>query len=94
MPISREEYRLGRIDLSIPVLDLLSSRPDLAFTSEDVRQLLFQTAFWDASPGDVGVALETLRVRGEVEVSEIQGSRWYTVVEREQRRLGFLREQE
>ena len=94
MPISREEYRRGRIDLAIPVLDLIASRPDLAFTPEDVTQLLFQTALRDASPGDVGLALETLLTQGQIEMREIQGSRWYTVVEREDRRLGFLREQE
>ena len=94
MPISREEYRRGRIDLSIPVLDLIASRPDLAFTTEDVRQLLYQTAMRDASLGDVGLALETLVVRGEIELREIRGSQWYTIVEREGRTLGFLREQE
>ena len=94
MPISREEYRRGRIDLSIPVLDLLASRPNLAFTPEDVRQSLSQTALRDASLDDVDLALEALLVQGVIEMKEIQGSRWYTVVELEERRLGFLREQE
>lgn len=89
MPISREEFDQRRIDLSIPVAELLSDRPDLAFTLVDVQNLLAQRAWRHATLEDAEQALETLLSRGDIEVAEIEGQRWYayTIVER---RLGFL----
>jgi hypothetical protein len=89
VPISREEFKQRRIDLTLPVVKLLSDRPDLAFTAEEVRQVLTTTSARDATVQEVHQALEALVSHGEIEVAEIEGQRWYayTVVER---RLGFL----
>ena len=93
MPISRGEFQQRRIDLTVPILDLLSGRSDLAFTVEDIQQVLLETSWRRAVLEEVQQALATLVSSGRVEVAEFEGHRWYTVVERVQRRLGFLREQ-
>ena len=43
MPLSREEFQLGRIDLAIPVRQILESRPDLSFNAAEIREMLAQT---------------------------------------------------
>ena len=93
MPISREEFQQRRIDLTLPVANLLSDRPDLAFTVEEVRQMLIATSAREATAQEVQQALEALVSRGEIEVAELEGQQWYayTVVEPPERRLGFLR---
>ena len=91
MPISRDEFEQGRIDLALPIADLLSRRPDLAFTAEEVQQMLRETSARVATLKEVTEALESLVSQRQLEGKEIEGRQWYTypVVER---RLGFLRE--
>ena len=88
MPISREEFQAGRIDLTLPVRQILESRADLSFNAEEVRELLAQTLARSASIEDVVTALEILVTDGLVEAKEIEGDRWYTMIET-RRRLGF-----
>jgi hypothetical protein len=66
----------------------LSDRPDLAFTAEDVLQILVGRSARNVAAQEVQQALEALVSRGQIEVAEIEGQQWYayTVVER---RLGF-----
>ena len=88
MPISREEFQAGRIDLTLPVRQLLESRGDLSFNAEEVRELLAQMLARDALIEDVVTALENLVTEGHAEAKEIEGDRWYTMTET-RRRLGF-----
>ena len=88
MPISREEFQAGRIDLTLPIRQILESSADLSFNAEEVRVLLSQELARDASIEDVGIALERLVTDGHVEAKEIEDDRWYTMSET-RRRLGF-----
>lgn len=66
----------------------MSDRPDIAFTAEDVLQILVRTSARNVTAQEVQQALATLASQGQIEVAEIEGQQWYayTVV---QRRLGF-----
>ncbi|MFQ6026727.1 MAG: hypothetical protein ACE5Q6_04335, partial [Dehalococcoidia bacterium] len=59
-PISREEFRNRRIDLTLPIVGMLEDYPDLAFTSDEVHQMLAQTRGRDATPDEVNQALQIL----------------------------------
>lgn len=92
MPISREEFEQGSIDLSLPVAQILRSRPDLAFTAEELQAMLTETVARIATLEEVELALHSLISQSLVEVKELEGRRWYTLIEQGERRLGFLRE--
>ena len=89
MPISREEWDQGVINPALPISDLLRSRPDLAFTVEDVLNMLIAEEGRGISVEDVEQALDILVSSGRIHKKETRGQRWYTIV---QRRMGFLRE--
>jgi hypothetical protein len=91
LPISREEFEAGRIDLALPVASLLGSAPELAFTAVEIQRMLMETAARDATLGDILDALETLVSQGKVQRKRVRGSvqEWYSIV---RLRLGFLRE--
>ncbi len=88
MPLSREEFQAGHIDLAIPVRQVLESRPELSFNVEEVRELLAQTQARIASVEDVVMALERLVADGRAEIKELGGDRWYTIA-MDTRRIGF-----
>lgn len=90
MPISREEFERGAIDLSLPIAQILSSRPDLAFSIEELQTLLNESSARDASLDEIGLALDSLITQNIVEAKELEGQQWYTLREQEGRRLGFL----
>ena len=90
MPISREEFDRGVIDLVFPVVRLLQSRPGDAFTPEEVRQMLLEREDRSSPLDEVERSLDILASQGRVVRKEIGGQRWYTVVRRS---LGFVREQ-
>ncbi len=60
MPISREELEEGRIDLTIPIVGILTSRPDLGFSAHEIQQLLLETDGRNAPIAEVVWALEIL----------------------------------
>ncbi len=78
MPISQQEFEQDRIDLSVPIADILADRPDLAFTAEEIGALLLQLAARSATVEDVQEALDRLASVGSVKMKEIAGQRWYT----------------
>ena len=89
MPISREEFEAGRIDLAFPVRRVLEDNPGAARTAEEVRDLLAQIQARNASVEDVAVALRRLVEQGYVETNEVEdfpGVLWYIIRER---RIGF-----
>ena len=89
MPISREEMEEGRIALTFPILRILTERPDLGFSAQDVQQLLMEKDGRDAALPEVDRALQVLVQLDRLWVTEMEDQRWYTVV---QRRLGFRTE--
>jgi hypothetical protein len=93
MPLSREEFEAGLIDLTIPIRQVLESRPDLSFSSEEIRELLLQSQSRNATYEQVVLALEQLVSEGRAIARVIEGSKWYTIVESETpRRIGFRQE--
>ena len=90
MPLSQEEFDLGRSDLTVPIADFLRGFPDQAFTAEEIRLTLVQSGGRDATEIDIEQALEVLVQQARVRAKEIDGLRWYNMP---RRRLGFLREQ-
>ena len=93
MPLSREEFEAGLIDLTIPIRQVLESRPDLSFSSEEIRKLLLQSQSRNATYEQVVLALEQLVSEGRAIARVIEGSKWYTIVESETpRRIGFRQE--
>ncbi len=93
MPISRDEFDQGRIDLALPITHLLATSPHLAFTVEEVRLLLLDTVAREVAPDEVQEVLESLASGGQVQAKEIEGRWWYTYYKFEERQLGFFREQ-
>ena len=93
MPLSREEFEAGLIDLTIPIRQVLESRPDLSFNSEEVRELLLQSQSRNATYEQVVLALEQMVTDGRAIAKSIAGGKWYTIVESETpRRIGFRQE--
>ncbi len=89
MPISREELEQGRIDITFPIRRVLASRPDLGFSAAETQHLLVEIEGRHAEVVEVERALESLVLRGQVQLRELEGQRWYTIVHR---RLGFRTE--
>ncbi len=85
----REELELGRIDLTVPIIRILAGRPDLGFSPDEIQQLLVEIEGRKAILAEVEEALHTLVLRERVQVREMEGRRWYNIV---QRRLGFRTE--
>ncbi len=89
MPLSQEEFELGRSDLAVPLANLLRGFPDQAFAPEEVRQLLMDTEGREAAIEDIVQALEALVAQLRVRKKEIAGQQWYNMP---RRRLGFVKE--
>ena len=89
MPLSQEEFDLGRSDLAVPITDFLREFPSQAFIAEEIRQSLIQSQGRDAAIIDIEEALGALVRQGRVRTKEIDGLRWYNMP---RRTLGFLRE--
>ena len=88
MPISREEFDRDRVGLPLAVSDLLSGSPVLAFTVDEVRQLLMESGAAEAGLDGVEGELDQLVSQGLVATREVEGQRWYAVV---RSRFGSLR---
>ena len=90
MPISREEFTRGRIDLMVPIAHLLEDYPDLAFTADEVLQMLIETTARNPSLEEVEQELDALASQQRVQVAELEGTRWY-IINIVERGIGFLR---
>ena len=89
MPLSQEEFELGRSDLTVPLANLLRGFADQAFTAEEVRQLLVDIEGRQAAIEDIVKALEALVAQQRVRKKEVAEQQWYNM---RRRRLGFLKE--
>ena len=86
MPISRDEYEIGEIDISLWVVQFLRERPDYAFTVDELSNALASS--WRPSQGDELVrALEDLVESKRIECKNIKGIMYYRYYKRP---LGFV----
>lgn len=60
MPISREEFQRRRIGLAVPIVHLLEDYPSLAFTADEVLQMLIETKARNPSLEEVQHGLNAL----------------------------------
>ena len=80
MPISREEFEDGRVNLNVPILQYLNARRDEAFTADEVLSALTAVYERRATITEVSGILRTLVNSGDIETKEVSGSRMYTII--------------
>ena len=79
MPISRQEFDDGRLDLGIPVVQYLSIRTEEAFTADEVLYALLEIYERRATIGEVVITLEDLVAAEVMEAKVIAGMSLYTI---------------
>ena len=77
MPISRQEFDEGRLDLSVPILQFLSLRNGEAFTADEVLDELLNYYGRRVTETEVVVALEDLVKTDNLESKQFAGAVWY-----------------
>lgn len=77
MPISRQEFDDGRLDLSVPILQFLSLRNGEAFTADEVLDELLNYYGRRVTETEVVVVLEDLVKADKLESKQIAGAEWY-----------------
>jgi Fe2+ or Zn2+ uptake regulation protein len=79
LPISREEFDAGQIDLGIAISEFLTMRREDAFTATEILEQLIRFGR-AATLAEVALTLESLVKLSRVESKEFSGSRWYTII--------------
>ncbi len=77
MPISREEFQDGKIDLSIPILTVLESGKFEAWNAEELYEQLQSRMRNNIGLIEVIGVLGKLVVDGKLEPKEISGKTYY-----------------
>ena len=80
VPISRDDFEAGRVDIAGPIAEILSANPEIAYTGHEVRDRLQSLFGRSASLGEVAVALNRLVEDGVVEARDIGLERRYAIV--------------
>lgn len=80
MPISRQEYDDGRLDLGVPVLQYLDARNNEAFAADEILYALLEIYERRVTPAEVVVTLQDLLAAGLIESKVVGGERVYTIV--------------
>ena len=86
MPISREEFDAGHLDLSLPIRRLLQGSSETAFTLEEVQELFERATGRTVSLDQETQALDRLVAQEQMERTEIDGEPYYVII---RRRIGF-----
>ncbi len=73
MPISRQEFDDGRLDLSVPILQFLSLRNGEAFTADEVLDELLNYYGRRVTQSEVVVALDDLVKAARLESKQFAG---------------------
>lgn len=76
MPISRQEFDDGRLDLSVPILQFLSLRNGEAFTADEVLDELLNYYGRRATETEVVLVLEDLVNADKLESKQFAGAEW------------------
>ena len=79
MPISREEFESGRLDLTVPIRQFLEVNPELAFSAEDVVDRLAEIVGRNATESEIIRQLDTLVRVGKVLAKDFGSRRWYII---------------
>ena len=77
MPISRQEFDEGRLDLRVPILQFLSLRSGEAFTADEIFDELMNYYGRRVTQTEVVVALGDLVNSDQLESKQFAGSEWY-----------------
>jgi hypothetical protein len=80
MPISREEFEFGRMDLSVPILQYLGIRRNEAFTPSEILYALTTVYERRATLTEVSGFLMLLVRNGQLETKEVSGAQMYTII--------------
>ena len=80
MPVSREEFDEGRVNLRVQVLQYLNARRDEAFTADEVLYALTTVYERRATIIEVTVILRALVNGSHLETKEVSGAQMYTIV--------------
>ena len=78
MPVSREEYDRGHIDLTVPIADYLDLRREDAFTAAELLEQIIQYGR-AATIMEVIQALRVLVAHGRVDTKELAGIPRYII---------------
>jgi hypothetical protein len=79
VPISRQEFDDGRLDLSVPILQYLGARSDEAFTADEILYALLEIYERRATPAEVVVSLDDQVAKGVLESKQMIGMTLYTI---------------
>ena len=82
MPISRGEFEAGRLNLAVPILQILEGNVDFAFTAREIANRLADIVERNATEAEVARELDELEQAGTVETQELGGQRWYIIKRR------------
>ncbi len=77
MPISQEEFEQGRIDLRVPILELLLARRQSAYSVAEIMQLLLEVNNRTAAQSEIQEALTELVQQGQIRTVQIDEVGWY-----------------
>ena len=80
MPISREEFESGQLDLTVPIKRALEANPDFAFSAQEIQERLADIVERNATEAEVAQQLNNLVEEGVVEVKALGGRRWYIII--------------
>ena len=79
MPISKGEFEASRLDLTVPILQILEANPESAYTAQEIADRLFRNFERRATAGEIAQHLSHLVRGGTVRIEEVGGQRWYTL---------------
>ncbi len=80
MPISREEFEAGKLDLTVPIRQLLEANPEFAFSAEEIVVRLSEIADRNATVLEVAQQLDDLVQGGVVDSKELGGQMRYIII--------------
>ena len=75
MPISRQEFDDRRLDLRVPIYQILDASRHLAFTAAEIQGRLLTIFQRRATVTEVAYLLESLVAKGQVMAEELGGER-------------------
>lgn len=80
MPISREEFVTGRVDLSYPIMELFSQTPSSAYTATEIKERLEHNIRRIATVIETTHVLDSLVTQRVLTVKVVAGHRYYIMI--------------
>ena len=85
MPISRDEFEAGSLDLTVPIRQIFDANANFAFSAEEIAERLFEIVGRRSTEAEVAVLLDGLHAAGVLESNDLGGTRWYITIVNEER---------